>query len=266
LNCPFCGHNEDKVIDSREASDGGSIRRRRECLKCHRRFTTYERLEEHPLLVVKRDGRRESFDRKKILAGVLKACEKRPVPMERMEALVDEVEREIVQEFPEFKNFVAVFSNQSKEEVERTVQELGVRILQFHGEETARYCHFFMEKGYEVIKTFRIKDRMSLKRIDEYNVSAILFDTYASEGKGGTGLPFDWELIEDRPYVHEKLFLAGGLNVSNLRKAIQKIHPYAVDVASGVEQSLGKKDPRLLAEFVRIAKEVPADSRIGRRS
>lgn len=174
-----------------------------------------------------------------------------------------ETAQSILHPLSPFKNFVAVFSNQSKEEVEQIVQELGVHTLQFHGEETARYCHSFMEKGYEVIKSFRIKDRMSLKRIDEYNVSAILFDTYASESKGGSGVPFDWELIEDRPYVHEKLFLAGGLNVSNLRKAIQKIRPYAVDVASGVEQSPGKKDPRLLAEFIRIAKEVTTADKLG---
>lgn len=99
MKCPFCGHEEDKVIDSREATDGAAIRRRRECLRCHRRYTTYERLEETPLLVVKRDGRREPFDRKKIIGGVLKACEKRPIPLEQIEALVGELEREIAQEF-----------------------------------------------------------------------------------------------------------------------------------------------------------------------
>ena len=99
MKCPFCGYNEDKVIDSRETSDGAAIRRRRECMKCSRRFTTYERLEESPLLVIKRDGRREPFDRKKILSGVIKACEKRPVPLEKIEELIDQLEREIVQEF-----------------------------------------------------------------------------------------------------------------------------------------------------------------------
>ena len=99
MNCPFCGHNEDKVIDSREATDGAAIRRRRECLRCRRRYTTYERLEQSPLLVVKRDGRREPFDRKKILSGVIKACEKRPVPLEKIEELVNELEREISREF-----------------------------------------------------------------------------------------------------------------------------------------------------------------------
>lgn len=163
--------------------------------------------------------------------------------------------RSILQSLPDFKNFVAVFSGQPKEEVEEIAHSLGIRILQFHGEETALYCHSFMEKGYEVIKSFRIKDRMSLKRIDEYNVSSLLFDTFSSEGKGREKTTFDWELIEDRPYVHEKLFLAGGLNVTNLRKAIQKIHPFAVDVASGVEARTGEKDPKLLEEFIRIAKE-----------
>ena len=99
MKCPSCGYSETKVIDSRLNTDGTSIRRRRECLKCQRRYTTYERLEESPLLVVKRDGRREPFDRKKILSGVSKACEKRPVPVERIEALVDEIEREINKNF-----------------------------------------------------------------------------------------------------------------------------------------------------------------------
>ena len=99
MKCPFCGHAEDKVVDSREATDGAAIRRRRECLKCKRRYTTYERLEQSPLLVVKRDGRREPFDRKKILSGVIKACEKRPVPLEQIENLVNELEREISREF-----------------------------------------------------------------------------------------------------------------------------------------------------------------------
>ena len=93
MKCPFCGNVEDKVIDSRISAEGDSIRRRRECLKCQKRFTTYERLEEHPMMVIKKDGRREPFDRKKLLSGILKACEKRPVPMDKVEGMVDEVER-----------------------------------------------------------------------------------------------------------------------------------------------------------------------------
>ncbi len=98
--CPFCAHKEDRVIDSRESKEGDVIRRRRECLKCARRFTTYERSDEIPYMVVKRDGRREKFDRQKILEGLLKACEKRPVPMPKLAEVVDEVES-ILADHPE---------------------------------------------------------------------------------------------------------------------------------------------------------------------
>ena len=96
MTCPFCGFKEDRVIDSRESKEGDSIRRRRECLGCERRFTTYERTDEVPYMVVKKDGRREKFDRQKVLNGLLKACEKRPVPMGKLAALVDEVEAKLV--------------------------------------------------------------------------------------------------------------------------------------------------------------------------
>ena len=92
MTCPFCGHIEDRVVDSREAKEGDVVRRRRECLACQRRFTTYERIDEIPYMVVKKDGRREKFDRQKVLGGLLKACEKRPVPMGKLAEIVDEVE------------------------------------------------------------------------------------------------------------------------------------------------------------------------------
>ncbi len=91
MTCPFCGHREDKVIDSRESKEGDSIRRRRECLACERRFTTYERCDEVPYMVIKKDGRREQFDRQKVLSGLLRACEKRPVPMGKLAELVDDI-------------------------------------------------------------------------------------------------------------------------------------------------------------------------------
>jgi transcriptional repressor NrdR len=92
MTCPFCRHRQDRVIDSRESKEGDLIRRRRECLKCLRRFTTYERSDEIPYMVVKRDGRRERFDRQKVLEGLLRACEKRPVPMAKLAEVVDVVE------------------------------------------------------------------------------------------------------------------------------------------------------------------------------
>lgn len=92
MKCPFCGHLGDKVVDSRESREGEVIRRRRECLDCGRRFTSYERIEEIPYMVVKKDGNRERFERQKVIAGMLKACEKRPVTVAALEAVADRIE------------------------------------------------------------------------------------------------------------------------------------------------------------------------------
>jgi transcriptional repressor NrdR len=114
MKCPFCGHQEDKVVDSRESREGDVIRRRRECLECGRRFTSYERIDEIPYMVVKKDGRREKFDRQKLLAGLLKACEKRPVSMGQLEAIVNEIE-----------SFV-----QEANDRERSTQEIGEMLME----------------------------------------------------------------------------------------------------------------------------------------
>ena len=100
MKCPFCAHMEDKVVDSRESKEGEVIRRRRECLGCAKRFTSYERIDQIPHLVVKKDGRRERFDREKVLAGLIKACEKRPVPIKTLELITDRVEA-MVHETPD---------------------------------------------------------------------------------------------------------------------------------------------------------------------
>ncbi|HHD11647.1 MAG TPA: transcriptional repressor NrdR [Deltaproteobacteria bacterium] len=97
MRCPFCGYTEDKVIDSRLSQDGSVTRRRRECLQCSKRFTTYERVEEMLPMVVKKDGTREPFDRTKILAGIKKACEKRPVSMEAIEEAIDRIEARFIE-------------------------------------------------------------------------------------------------------------------------------------------------------------------------
>ncbi len=96
MKCPFCGFVNDKVVDSRESKEGESIRRRRECLKCEKRFTTYERIDEIPYMVIKKDGRREKFDRQKVLSGLLRACEKRPVSMGKLEQIVNEAEAFVI--------------------------------------------------------------------------------------------------------------------------------------------------------------------------
>jgi transcriptional repressor NrdR len=95
MKCPFCNHLHDKVVDSRESKEGDAIRRRRECLACDRRYTTYERIDEVPYMVVKKDGRREKFDRQKVLGGLLKACEKRPVSTAKLSDMVNRVESKV---------------------------------------------------------------------------------------------------------------------------------------------------------------------------
>ena len=95
MKCPFCSFSESKVIDSRPAEEGASIRRRRECLSCTKRFTTYETVESLPMVVVKKDGSRQSFDRQKVLGGMLRACEKRPVPLAELERIAEEIEQDL---------------------------------------------------------------------------------------------------------------------------------------------------------------------------
>ena len=95
MKCPYCGHSESKVIDSRPTEEGSSIRRRRECLACKKRFTTYETVESLPMVVVKKDGSRQSFDRRKVLGGMIRACEKRPVSLAELEKIADEIEQEL---------------------------------------------------------------------------------------------------------------------------------------------------------------------------
>ena len=98
MKCPFCGHLDSKVVDSRPAEDGSSIRRRRECLSCHKRFTTFEVMESLPVVVIKKDGSRQSFDRSKLLNGMIRACEKRPVPFDTLERIAEEIEQSLQNE------------------------------------------------------------------------------------------------------------------------------------------------------------------------
>lgn len=95
MRCPFCDYNETKVLDSRPTEDSNSIRRRRECLKCQKRFTTYEKVEDIPVYVIKKDGKREAFDKRKIMTGILKSCEKRPVSINQIENMADDIEKQI---------------------------------------------------------------------------------------------------------------------------------------------------------------------------
>ncbi|MDP2652507.1 MAG: transcriptional regulator NrdR [Candidatus Omnitrophota bacterium] len=108
MKCPACGYQDTKVIDSRMNTDGSSIRRRRECLKCEKRFTTYEYVEQVPLMVVKKDGRRQPFDRTKIISGLVKACEKRPVSVDKIDEVTNEIERSIQKRYDREVNSSAI--------------------------------------------------------------------------------------------------------------------------------------------------------------
>lgn len=127
MKCPYCDHPESKVIDSCESKNGFTIRRRRECLSCIKRFTTYEKIEEIPYMVVKKDGQRQRFDDKKLLAGLLKACEKRPIPVSKLEELVEEVELML----------------QERQEKEMPAEEIGQFVMQrLHALDKVAYVRF----------------------------------------------------------------------------------------------------------------------------
>lgn len=160
----------------------------------------------------------------------------------------------ITEALPDFKRFVGVFVNHPAEDVEAIAAQANLRILQFHGEEDPAYCQRFMAQGFQVIKTFRIKDASSLKFIHDYHVTAFLFDSYSKTEAGGTGISFDWNLLSLDSSIREKLFLAGGLHPANLQTAIDRVKPFAVDAVSGVEKTPGKKDPQLLKQFIHTAK------------
>jgi transcriptional repressor NrdR len=151
MRCPYCGHLQDRVIDSRAANENRSVRRRRECLKCRRRFTTYESIEEISMMVVKRDGRRESFDRNKVISGILKACEKRPVSLQQVEDLVDRVEREL----------------QKKYEKEIPVQAVGELVMEkIHKLDEVAYVRFAsVYRSFKDINQFmgELKDLLNKK-------------------------------------------------------------------------------------------------------
>jgi transcriptional repressor NrdR len=141
MKCPYCGYGQDRVVDSRESKEADSIRRRRECEKCGRRFTTYERIDEIPYMVVKKDGRRERFDRQKILSGLLRACEKRPVPSAQLEKIVDAAEGFLI----------------DAPERERTTTEIGELIMNhLKGLDTVAYIRFAsVYRDFKDVNEFR---------------------------------------------------------------------------------------------------------------
>ncbi|MBN1353445.1 MAG: phosphoribosylanthranilate isomerase [Candidatus Omnitrophica bacterium] len=161
--------------------------------------------------------------------------------------------RIIIEDLPKDLLKTGLFLNQNHEEVESIAKRCHLDALQLHGEEDPAYCAGF-KNNFKVIKSFKVKDAQSVEKADKYDtVDYYLFDTYVKGIPGGTGINFDWDVLKGFPFK-KPFFLAGGLKPENVAEAIKKVTPYGVDVSSGVEKSAGKKDYRLLKEFIDNAK------------
>lgn len=166
--------------------------------------------------------------------------------------ILPEIAQEISQALSRKMIKIGVFVNASLEEIRRIVSFVGLDILQFHGDESVKFCQEFSD--HKVIKSFRIKDKLKIDNIRQYKVYGYLFDTYSSLQKGGTGRSFDWNLLRDQDFRPRKIFLSGGLNCENVAEAIRIVRPDWVDVSSSLESSPGKKDYFLMRKFVYSAK------------
>ena len=153
MKCPFCAHLEDKVVDSRSSKNGDAIRRRRECLQCGKRFTTYEQIEDVQPVVVKKDGRRENFDRNKILSGLRRACEKRPIPLDTLGGIVDDIQREL--ELRHEKEFLS--------------HEIGELVMQkLHALDEVAYVRFAsVYRQFKDVRAFSDELKKFMSRIDK---------------------------------------------------------------------------------------------------
>ena len=156
--------------------------------------------------------------------------------------------RDIANELPPYIAKVGIFVYENKDKVIEIAEDCLLDILQFHGDEDPDYCRSF-KGSYKVIKAFRLKDKSSLKGINDYDVDFYMLDTYSTAAKGGTGKSFDLKIIEDFEFL-KPVILSGGLTPENVAQVIQRFPPYGVDASSGVEASPGKKDPDLMKKFV----------------
>jgi phosphoribosylanthranilate isomerase len=160
---------------------------------------------------------------------------------------------EISKQLPPFTMRVGVFVNAPEEFVFRAISEIGLTMLQFHGDEPPEFCAQF---GLMSMKAFRIRDAESLKQIPEFQTDAYLLDAYAPEARGGTGEKFNWDLAIEAQKFGKPVFLAGGLTPDNVADAVRTVKPFGVDVSSGVESAPGKKDAAKIKAFISAAKSI----------
>lgn len=163
----------------------------------------------------------------------------------------------IVRALPPSVARVGVFVNAGEAEVRRVAVESGVDTLQFHGEETPEFCRRFAP--LKVWKAFRIQGAESLAALRDYDTDAWLLDSFVPGQLGGTGAMFNWELAVEAKKFGRPIILAGGLTPANVAEAVRQVRPFAVDVSSGVESALGRKDPQKLRDFIAAAKAVPSE-------
>ncbi len=147
---------------------------------------------------------------------------------------------------------VGVFVNAREKSIKRIARICGLNMLQFHGDESPEFCSRF--QGYKIIKASRIKGALDILKILRYKPYAYLFDTWVSNKAGGTGKRFNWSLLKNFSKIGRRIFLSGGLNATNVKQAINIVHPEWVDASSGVEVRSGKKDTRKLKKFIQAAK------------
>lgn len=155
---------------------------------------------------------------------------------------------EITRHLPPFVARVGLFVNATEDAVRAIIEKTGINTLQFHGDETPEFCSRFAPM--KVIKAFRMKGPETLRELAEYDVDALLLDSYREGARGGTGEIFDWDLARQAKDEGKPIIVAGGLNPENVAEAIHETWPYAVDVASGVEIEKGRKDPTLVRRFI----------------
>jgi phosphoribosylanthranilate isomerase len=162
-----------------------------------------------------------------------------------------ETATEIIRSLPPYVIKVGVFVDAPEELVYRAISHCGLNLLQFHGDETPGYC---LQFGLMTMKAFRIRDSESLIAIPQYKTDAWLLDAWSAESPGGTGERFNWDLAVEAQKLGRPIFLAGGLTPENITEAVNRVHPYAVDVSSGVEATPGRKDHAKVQQFIQAAK------------
>jgi len=166
------------------------------------------------------------------------------------------IAKQITEALPEFDGFVGVFSNQSKKDIETFCSGLNIKIIQLHGNETPAFCNYFINRGFQIVKVFRVDQSIDQNEIQKYdNCHYFLFDTYQINQQGGTGQTFNWQLLSNSPFL-KKSFISGGITPENVVKVIEALNPYAIDCSSGVELTPGKKDVSKIDSLVQRTRSV----------